>query len=685
MPAVTTYNLTGNASIDSLLDEVKWAVNRFTYSFPTDASFYGASYGSGENTSNFEGFNVTQRAAIRSALNLYASAADLSFTEITETASQHADLRFAMSDLPSTAWAYFPSTNPTGGDAWFNNTSGYYDNPRLSNYAYLTLVHETGHALGLKHPHEGRIMPQDRDSLEYTVMSYRAYVGAAVTEGYPNETWSYPQSLMLYDIAALQHMYGANYSTNSGNTTYSWSPTSGEMFINGTGQGAPGGNRIFQTVWDGGGSDAYDFSNYMTSLTIDLRPGAWSTVSADQRAQLHFNGTKAATGTIANALLYNNDPRSLIENAVGGPGNNELIGNQVANVLTGLSGFDTLTGGAGNDQLDGGEGYDTAVFTGPQSNYRITQVSDSSLQIEDLRYGEPDGTDWLQSIEWLQFSDGMSLAQVIVSGDPTPVPTLPPPPTPTSVTVEPAVVLYSPLALSLSGTSGNNTLTGFAGNDKLNGLGGNDVLVGGAGGDLLNGGSGTDSISYTSSTAAVLVDLALRRGYRGDAEGDTYASIENITGSPFADALRGNNGANVIKGIDGNDTFLGRGGNDMLVGGAGADILHGQAGRDILTGASGRDTFVFQSISESRGSARDVIKDFTRGADRVDLRNIDANTEVSGNQAFSFIGKAEFSGKAGQLKFSGGVLSGDVNGDAIADFQVDISGRSVLSKSDFYV
>ena len=93
---------------------------------------------------------------------------------------------------------------------------------------------------------------------------------------------------MMYDIAALQKMYGANFNTNSGNSTYSWSTTTGEMFINGVGQGTPAANKIFLTVWDGGGTDTYDFSNYATSLTVDLRPGQWSTVSAAQLALLHY-------------------------------------------------------------------------------------------------------------------------------------------------------------------------------------------------------------------------------------------------------------------------------------------------------------------------------------------------------------------------------------------------------------
>ena len=105
-------------------------------------------------------------------------------------------------------------------------------------------------------------------------MSYRSYIGASATSGYTNGANSYPQTLMMYDIAALQEMYGANYKTKAGNTVYKWSPTTGEMSINGVGQGAPAGNKIFMTMWDGGGRDTYDFSNYTTNLTVNLSPAA---------------------------------------------------------------------------------------------------------------------------------------------------------------------------------------------------------------------------------------------------------------------------------------------------------------------------------------------------------------------------------------------------------------------------
>src|SRR3712207_3786784 len=139
-------------------------------------------------------------------------------------------------------------------------------------------------------------MPAAHDSLEYTVMSYRSYVGASTTSGYVNGDWDYPQSLMMDDIRAIQAMYGANYGTNDDNTTYSWSATTGEMFIAdgdgapSEGQGRPGANRIFLTVWDGGGIDTYDFSNYATNLKVDLQPGAWTTTSAAQLARLDYYG-----------------------------------------------------------------------------------------------------------------------------------------------------------------------------------------------------------------------------------------------------------------------------------------------------------------------------------------------------------------------------------------------------------
>jgi hypothetical protein len=398
MPSTATYSPTGDPYVDGVLSGIKWGVTSLTFSFPTDASFYGSGYPNGEPDSGFEAFNATQQAAVRAALNMYSAVANVTFTEITETSTQHAVLRYAESDAPSTAWAYYPSAwSESGGDAWFNHN--HFNNPVAGNYAWVGMIHETGHAMGLKHPHEASgsfgTMPVDHDSVEYSVMSYRSYVGKSAG-GYTNASDSYPQTLMMYDIAALQVEYGANYSTNSGDTVYAWSPTTGQMSIDGVAQALPIGNKVFLTTWDGGGNDTYDFSNYATNLSVDLTPGGWTTVSSTQLANLgsgHY-----AAGNIANSLLYNDNPASLIENAIGGSGDDTMVGNAADN---------SLTGGAGNDNLDGGSGTDTAVFSGNLADYSQVDNGDGSWTITDLRGGSPDGADTLTNIEQLQFSDGV--------------------------------------------------------------------------------------------------------------------------------------------------------------------------------------------------------------------------------------------------------------------------------------
>src|SRR5204863_3079446 len=103
---------------------------------------------------------------------------------------------------------------------------------------------------------------------------------------YTNEQFGFPQSYMMNDILALQKMYGADFGLNSTDTTYTWDTSTGQMSINGVGQGTPGANRVFLTIWDGNGNDTYDMSNYSTGVSINLQPGLWSTTSSVQKAYL---------------------------------------------------------------------------------------------------------------------------------------------------------------------------------------------------------------------------------------------------------------------------------------------------------------------------------------------------------------------------------------------------------------
>lgn len=167
----------------------------------------------------------------------------------------------------------------------------------------------------------------------------------------------------------------------------------------------------------------------------------------------------------------------------------------------------------------------------------------------------------------------------------------------------------------LSGLGGDDLLAGGDGNDQLAGGTGDDVLSGGRGADVLNGGAGTDTATYLTAEARVVADLVDSAKNAGDAAGDRFTSIENLTGSNFSDVLTGNQLANVLDGGKGHDELSGGAGADKLIGGAGDDWLNGGAGKDVLSGGTGADKFYFASVAE----AGDTILDFKHGEDHIVL------------------------------------------------------------------
>jgi Ca2+-binding RTX toxin-like protein len=125
-----------------------------------------------------------------------------------------------------------------------------------------------------------------------------------------------------------------------------------------------------------------------------------------------------------------------------------------------------------------------------------------------------------------------------------------------------------------------------------------------------------------------------------------------------------------------------------LTGGDGDDVLNGGAGTDILVGGAGADRFVFRSATQAGiGTARDVIEDFESGVDMIDLSAIDANVRAKGNQAFGENLVMGFSESAGQLLLAavGGdlVVSGDTNGDGLADFEILLRDVTGITRDDF--
>ncbi len=224
---------------------------------------------------------------------------------------------------------------------------------------------------------------------------------------------------------------------------------------------------------------------------------------------------------------------------------------------------------------------------------------------------------------------------------------------------------------NLYGGTGNDVLSGDDAGDYLSGDDGDDVLRGGAGPDSLYGGNGNDTASYFTSSVGVVISLAGNSTSGGDAAGDYLSGIENISGSQGNDSLVGDTGANVLQGWNGND------------------VLTGAGGKDTLTGGAGADRFVYGYVTQSPvGAGADVITDFSHAqGDRIDLAAIDATSGVAGDQAFSFIGTSLYTHHAGELRYAsnGGVttIAGDVNGDGVSDFHIQLTGTITLIAADF--
>ncbi len=225
-------------------------------------------------------------------------------------------------------------------------------------------------------------------------------------------------------------------------------------------------------------------------------------------------------------------------------------------------------------------------------------------------------------------------------------------------------------------------------------------------GTLANNGNGT--FTYTRDASYIGVDSFTYMVNDGHGGSDTAtvsirvsdATGRTLTGNDRANNMAGGSGNDTLNGRGGNDTLNGRGGNDTLNGGDGNDTLNGGdgndtlvggRGKDVLIGGTGADFFDFNAFNESGRTyaTRDQIVGFEQGTDRIDLSTIDANTAVAGNQAFAFIGGACFHGVAGELRqqaFGGDtIVSGDINGDAVADFQIQLKGAFALTGSDFFL
>jgi serralysin len=350
---------------------------------------------------------------VESILNSIASFANIKFNYVgsfrNPTLASHGGSELNV----SLSWTLFTSNNiwAVGFPPWSGYTSYYTGGPgdvvinansdayTLPSFdpgstGYLLLLHEIGHALGLKHPHDsgGTGRPTftqagfpELDSDLSSVMSYDdSYV-------FNDVSWD-PATPMIMDVLALQYLYGKNTATNAGDTTHTLKQS-----------------EFYSTIWDASGNDAV--------TAADSKVGWYIYLPDDKLSKLADNNVGYATPLAEQDLEAPHTFYWLtgdIENAVGSPfddeiygtvGNNVLTGGAGADFLLGWTGDDTLNGGAGDDDLDGGDGVDKAVFAGASKDYSWWSDKDGDWWVNDVRATPTDGLDLLIDMEALQFSD----------------------------------------------------------------------------------------------------------------------------------------------------------------------------------------------------------------------------------------------------------------------------------------
>lgn len=357
-----------------------------------------------------------------------------------------------------------------------------------------------------------------------------------------------------------------------------------------------------------------------------------------------------------------------------------LHGGDGSDFLDGGAGSDLLYGDAGNDTLIGGDGADCAFIVDDQDS----EAYETNVAVTAGLYGG-DGEDRIFGGGGTDLLDGGNGNDSLVGGA-------------GDDNVQKTSFLHAGLYTEFRDEEYNGGLWGGSGNDTLDGGAGVDLLNGGEGNDRLKGGSGDDrstSEAYDDDieeySSVVTAGLFGGRGNDtldgGAGDDDLWGDQGNdlLIGGSGKDRMNGGSGKDNLQGGAGNDTLQGNEGNDRLFGGDGNDRIGGGVGTDTLTGDGGADSFVFSAVTVTSGV--DLITDFGKGRDLIILGDIDANSNISGNQKFKWISTAEFSGKAGEVRYD--ISDGsthvylNMNGDKSAEYSFTLLGVHNLTASDF--
>ena len=656
------------------------------------------------------GVQAFEHNAVMTALGEFSKVADIVYVEVQDR-SQADFMYTSYQGTPgpgvSLLGSMSPPDEPDEGLAQFNSGDERWNalNLQQGGFSFVTLIHEFGHGHGLAHPHDNGghsgimhgVEPEGAGVADYTtgdfnlnqgVFTMMSYEDGWQTSPYGNAPtnvgYGYLGGLMAFDIAAIQDKYGVNEDWATGNDVYVLKD-----------ENAAG--TYYTSIWDAGGNDSIVYAG-ARNANIDLRAATLQYEEGGGGRVSYAYGIYGGV-TIANAVV--------IENAIGGSGNDTLTGNAAANFLDGGAGTDVMAGGAGNDSYLVDNGLDLVAEAVGEGNDLVYASTDYALG---------GGTE----VETLAARDN-------------------------SLTVGMAL-LGNGFANTILGNSGTNFIDGMGGADLMAGYGGNDVYaVDNAGDQVFEGAGGGNDTVYTTVSYQLVAGSSVETLAARD---NSATTALNLSGNELANTLLGNAGANFLDGGSGSDVLVGYGGNDVyavdnagdqvfesagggndtvyasasytllagqsietlaardnsattalnftgnelantLAGNNGANVLDGGAGSDILVGYGGADTFAFTT---SLGASNvDFVADFVHGTDKIALDDaiftqigglgtLSSGAFTTGSAAGDADDRIIYNAGTGQLFYDA-----DGSGSGAAVLFAQLSGGLNLSASDFQV